>query len=174
MNVGLRPVMTTTTTTSTVYSDSISSIDQGGTGALEILFDVQPLTLSMTVDIEWSDVAADFDVVIYGADWSNRAILWESGDSLTIDEPLCGEWDAAVALKNSASDAEFVLTVTTTSYTPWSELKLSAYSLALSPDGSGTVTASMKASVTCFKGMIIAYDLVTGCEYDRLLVNGKQ
>lgn len=172
--VGLKPVKTTTVTASTVYTGTISSIDLGGTGATEVLFDVQPLTLSLTVSMEWFDESADFDVVLYGADWSNRGIIWENDDSLTVDQPVCGEWDAAVALKNSASEAEFVLTVTMVYYEPWSELKLSAYSLALDPDGSGTVSVSMKGSVTCFKGMIIAYDLVTGCEYDRLLVNGKQ
>jgi hypothetical protein len=66
-----------------------------------------------------------------------------------------------------------VLTVTTTSYEAWSDLKLSTYSLWLEPDGEASFTVSMKGSAQCFKGIIVAYDLVTGCEYDTLLVNGK-
>jgi subtilisin family serine protease len=172
--VGLKAVKTTLATTTTAYAGTVSSVDLGGTGAVEVLFDVAPLTESLTVSIEWFDEAVDFDVVIYGADWSNRGMLWENGDAVVIDDPVCGEWDAAVALKNSALDAEFVLTVTTTYYEPWTDLKLSTYSLMLEPDGEGSFTVSMKGRAQCFKGLIIAYDLVTGCEYDTLKINGKQ
>ncbi len=173
VGIGLKALRTTLAETTTAYSDSVTSVDLGGTGAVEVLFDVAPLTESLTVSIEWLDDAADFDVVLYGADWANRGMLYENGDSVTIVDPVCGEWDAAVALKNSALDAGFVLTVTTTSYEAWSDLKLSTYSLWLEPGGEASFTVSMKGSAQCLKGMVVAYDLVTGCEYDTLLINGK-
>ncbi|MCU0860372.1 MAG: S8 family serine peptidase, partial [Thermoplasmata archaeon] len=64
VGIGLKALMTTLATTTTSYSDSVTSVDLGGTGAVEVLFDVAPLTESMTVSIEWFDEAADFDVVL--------------------------------------------------------------------------------------------------------------
>jgi len=173
VGVGLVPVRNTLMSTTVAYADWVSSIDQNGDGAVEILFDIAPLTQSLTVVIEWYDEAADLDVVLYSADWSNGGILWENGTSVVIEDPVPGEWEAAVALKNSAKHVDFVLTVITTAYEPWSSLSLSTYSIWLAPGVSSSVTASIDGSMSYALGMIIAYDLVTSCEYDTILVNGK-
>jgi subtilisin family serine protease len=173
VGVGLMPVRSTLVSTTTYYSDWVSSIDQHGDGAVEVLFDIAPLTQSLTVMIDWYDEDADLDVVLYAADWSNAGILWDNGASVVIENPSVGEWDAAVALKNSAKHVEFVVTVITTCYEPWAELRLSAYSMWLGPDEVSSVTASLPGPWSHSQGMIVAYDLVTGCEYDTILVNGK-
>ena len=111
VGVGLMPITGALTATTVSFEDTVSSIDERGTGAIEVLFDIAPLTQSISLTIEWDDEAADIDVVIYAADWSNAGILWENGDSITIEDPTTGEWDAAVALKNSASKVTFVLTL---------------------------------------------------------------
>jgi hypothetical protein len=173
VGVGLMPIGSGLVETVTVYSDTVSSIDQHGTGAVEVLFDVAPLTQSLTLTIEWSDEEADLDVVVYSADWSNAGILWENGDSVTIDNPVQGEWDAAVALKNSAKQVSFTLTVTAATYEAWTALSLSTYEAWLGPGESVDVTISLRGSPRSAAGMVVLYDLMTGCEYDCLLITGK-
>lgn len=174
VGVGLMPVTGALVTSTVAFAGTVSSIDEHGTGAVEVLFDVAPLTQSISLTIEWDDEAADIDVVIYAADWSNSGILWENGDSVTVDDPVPGEWDAAVALKNSAKQVSFVLTLETTTYAAWPSLSLSAYSFWLEPGASVDFTASMKGPTpSSALGMIVAYDLMTGCEYDTILISGK-
>lgn len=174
VGVGLMPVTASLATSTVEFADTVSSIDEHGSGAVEILFDVAPLTQSITLTIEWEDEAADLDVVIYAADWSNSGILWENGDSVTIDDPVPGEWDAAVALKNSAKLVSFVLTLETTTYQAWSSLTLSATSFWLDPGATVEFTASIKGPMpNSAQGMVVAYDLMTGCEYDTILISGK-
>ncbi len=173
VGVGLMPVMDTVVSATYTFVDWVSSIDQHGKGASSELFTVQPGTLSMTASIEWTDENADLDVVIYAADWSNRGILWESGDSIVVDDPVPGEWEFVVALKNSANHVSYTLTITTTAYQPWTALTLSSYAIWLQPGESVPVTLTLTATMGNCKGMILAYDLVTGCEYDSLQVNGK-
>ena len=127
----------------------------------------------MTLTIEWTDEAADIDVVIYAADWSNSGILWESGDSVTVDEPVPGEWDAAVALKNSASKVSFVLTIVTKTYEAWSSLSLSATEVWLGAGETVDITASLRGPMSAPTGVILAYDLMTGCEYDTIVISGR-
>ncbi|MGB2825352.1 MAG: hypothetical protein WBC49_01775 [Thermoplasmata archaeon] len=67
-----------------------------------------------------------------------------------------------------------MLTLITTCYEPWAELRLSTYAMWLEPDQFGTVTASLTGPWSSSQGMIIAYDLVTGCMYDTVNVNGKR
>jgi hypothetical protein len=174
VGVGLMAVRNTVASTTVSYSDWVSSIDEHGDGAVEVLFDVAPMTQSLTVVIDWFDDDADLDVVLYSADWSNAGILWDNGASVVISNPVPGEWDAAVALKNSAKHVDFVLTLITTCYEPWAELRLSTYAMWLEPDQFGTVTASLTGPWSSSQGMIIAYDLVTGCMYDTVNVNGKR
>jgi len=171
VGVGLMPVLSTPSVTTVEYEDMVSSIDQHGTGAIEILFDVAPLTQSIALSIAWEDEAADIDVVVYSADWSNAGILWENGDSMTVDNPVMGEWAAIVALKNSARQVSFLLTLETTAYEPWSALTLSTTSVWLEPGSSADVTVSLKGPKASAQGMILAYDLVTGCEYDAIQVS---
>ena len=174
VGVGLMPVTTALVTSTVEFAGTVSSIDEHGAGAVEVLFDVAPLTQSISLTIEWDDEAADIDVVIYAADWSNSGILWENGNSVTVDDPVPGEWDAAVALKNSAKQVSFVLTLETTTYAAWSSLSLSAYSFWLEPGASVDFTASLKGPTpSSALGMIVAYDLMTGCEYDTILISAK-
>ena len=174
VGVGLMPITGALTTTTVSFEDTVSSIDERGTGAIEVLFDIAPLTQSISLTIEWDDEAADIDVVIYAADWSNAGILWENGDSITIEDPTTGEWDAAVALKNSASKVTFVLTLVMTTYESWSSLSLSGTSFWLDPGASVDFTASLRGPMpSSARGAIVAYDLMTGCEYDSILISGS-
>ncbi|MGD9962654.1 MAG: S8 family serine peptidase [Thermoplasmata archaeon] len=174
VGVGLAAVTGELATTTVEFEGTVSSIDEGGTGAIEVLFDVAALTQSISLTVEWGDEAADIDVVIYAADWSNAGILWENGDSVTIEDPTTGEWDAAVALKNSASKVTFVLTVVMTTYQPWSSVSLSATSFWLEPGACVDFTASLRGPTPfSAQGMIVAYDLMTGCEYDTILISGR-
>jgi len=173
VGVGLRTVGNTLNTATESYTGTISSFDQGGDGCVDVLFDVDPLTISTTVTIEWGDSDADIDVTVYGGDWSNWGILWESGDSLVFDSPVPGEWDAGVALANSASEVTYWLNVTTVINAAWTSLALSVYEVWLDPVGSVELTVSLSAPMGTTAGMIVAYDLVTGCEYDTLVVSGS-
>lgn len=173
VGVGLKPVTETLSTTTVSYTGWVSSSDEGGEGGAEVLFDVDPLTISVTVSIEWADPEADIDVTVYGGDWSNWGMLWESGDTLLFENPVPGEWDAAVALANSAWHVVYFVNVTTVAYDSWDALTLSSYEIWLEPLGVEVLTVSMTAQTGCATGMIIAYDLVTGCEYDTLVVTGN-
>ena len=173
VGVGLKPVQNALNTTTVSYTGWVSSYDQGGDGGVDVLFDVDPLTISLTVSIEWTDPEADIDVTVYGGDWSNWGMLWESGDSLVFEDPVPGEWDAAVALANSAWHVTYFVNVTTVAYDSWGALVLSSYEVWLDPMGTEELTVSMTAPMGCANGMIIAYDLVTGCEYDTIAVSGS-
>ena len=174
VGVGLKAVSNVINTTTTSYTGWVSSFDQGGDGAEDVLFDISPLTMSVTISVEWFDVDADIDVTVYGGDWSNWGMLWENGDSLTFDNPCLGEWDAAVALANSASHVDFVVNVTTVMYESWGAVNVTG-EVWLDPLGCELVTVTMSAPMGCPSGMVVAYDLVTGCEYDTLIIvgNGK-
>jgi subtilisin family serine protease len=171
VGVGLRAVSNALTTTTESYAGSVSSFDQGGDGAVDVLFDVDPLTVSTTVTIEWGDPDADIDVTVYGGDWSNWGMLWESGDSLVFENPVPGEWDAAVALANSALEVTYWVNVTTVIPAAWTSLTLSASEVWLDPMGSMELTVSLIAPMGTTAGIVVAYDLVTGCEYDSLIVS---
>jgi len=173
VGVGLRAVSNVLDTTTVSYSGSVSSFDQGGDGAVDVLFDVDPLTISTTVTIEWADPDADIDVTVYGGDWSNWGMLLESGDSLVFENPVPGEWDAGVALANSAAQVTYWLNVTTVINGAWTSLALSASEVWLDPMGSMELTVSLIAPMGTTAGMVVAYDLVTGCEYDTLVVSGS-
>jgi hypothetical protein len=78
-----------------------------------------------------------------------------------------------VALANSASQVAYWLNVTTVINAAWTSLALSAYEVWLDPAGSEILTVSLSAPMGSMSGMVIAYDLVTGCEYDTLLISGS-
>ena len=82
----------------------------------------------------------------------------------------------AVVLANSAWHVSYVLNVTTVTYVAWGALSLSSDEVRLDPGGSEELTITLAAPMGCNSGRVIAYDLVTGCEYDTFLISssGKQ
>lgn len=153
------------------YEGMLSSVNIGGLGYDELLFDVAPGTISIELSIEWASAIADIDVVVYAADGSNRGVLWESGDKLVVMDPVPGTWEAAVSMKNPGQSTTYSLSLATMAYPVWNSLVLSAYEVMLGPMESTEITISSTIGARgTYTGTIVAYDMITGCTYDRLEV----
>lgn len=67
---------------------------------------------------------------------------------------------------------DFIVNVTTVTYESWDAINVTD-EVWLDPFGCELLTVTMSAPMGCPSGVIIAYDLVTSCEYDTLLVSGS-
>jgi hypothetical protein len=74
-------------------------------------------------------------------------------------------------MKNTDQTTAYSLSLKTTAYPVWDMIELSAYELMLGPGESAeiTVTSTIEAPGT-YAGMVVVYDMFTGCTYDRLAV----
>ena len=170
-SVVLVPVKGEVDQTLDTYDGMLASTNIGGYGYDELLFDVAPGTVAIELSIVWASPTADIDVVVYASDGSNRGVLWESGDTLFISDPVSGTWEAAVAMRNPGQSTTYSLSLSTTAYPIWTALELSAYEIMMGPMGSAEVAISSTIEgAGTYSGMIVAYDMVTGCTYDRLAV----
>jgi subtilisin family serine protease len=169
--VGLAPIKNILAYSTVEITDELTSSDLGGPSDAEILFTVAPATEVLELTIEWPDTDADIDVVVYAPDGADRGILWESGDMLTIEKPVAGVWEAAVALKNTAYAVEFTLTEVFGAYPAWSNIKLDWTGAWLAPGETVPLVVSGKAPTRgTWEGTVLAYDGMTGCVLDRLAV----
>jgi subtilisin family serine protease len=171
LTFGLMPVKSEVVLETEVIADTISSVNIGGTGYAEMLITVAPGTILMDLNIMWSNPDADVDVVVYATDGSNRGVLRSNGQSLSVANPVPGEWFVAVSLSNTDVTTEFELTKTVAVHPAWTELSVSPMLVKLEPLGSESLTLTVSAPMPgTYTGMVVAYDALTGCVYDRLAV----
>jgi len=171
MNVALIPVENSVECTTDTYEGSLSSTNIGGAGYDEILFTVAPGTESLEFSVDWFVLTADIDVVVYATDGSDRAVLWNSGDKLVVDDPIPGVWEAAVSMKNIDQTTDYTLTLMTAAHPAWNELSVSPMMPMLDSGLSTTVSLTSNTTVHgTYSGTVMVYDLYTGCTYDELAV----
>jgi subtilisin family serine protease len=171
MSVALIPIENSVKYTTDTYEGSLSSTNIGGAGYDEILFTVAPGTESLELGVNWEVASADIDVVVYATDGSDRAVLWNSGDKLVVNDPIPGVWEAAVSMKNIDQTTDYTLTLMTAAHPAWNDLLASLETPELEPSSSVTVLLTRTTAVPeTYYGTVVVYDLYTGCTYDELAV----
>jgi hypothetical protein len=171
MSVGLMAVTSDVVPTTTDMNGTLVSIDQGGQGYDEHLFDVAAGTDSLKLSISWDVLDANVSVVVYAPDGSNRGVLTSSGSDLLIQNPEPGTWEAVAMLNDVGQETAYTLTLVESSHAAWNDLAVMPSSLMLGPLDSEAVTlVALSDTPVTTSGMVILYDLVTGCVYDTLAV----
>jgi len=168
MQIGLTPVMSETEAMTETYEGTVVSISLGGTGYSEHVFEIAPGTESFELSASWEE-DAPVVVSLYDA-VSNRGVIQDSGDKITINDPAPGWWWAEVMVKEPDCTVDYSLSLVRTVHPAWDDLMVEPVGLTLMPMDWVIVTLTAAPDPTTTSGMVMVYDLVTGCVYDWLEV----
>jgi hypothetical protein len=169
MSVGLAPVKNELAATTTFFNGVLKSKDLGGQAYDEHLFEVAPGTESLKLSASWGVPGSDVTVVLYDSG-SNRGILVANGADLVIANPEPGLWEAVAMLGSTGQETAYTLTLETMSHPAWTDLTVSPSMVHLGLLDAEPVMLTANSSPETTTGMVIVYDLVTGCIYDTLSV----